>query len=208
MKHGGYCYAGKDIDEEIWIRPVSNDDGHAIDAYYRVVGKKDPAKVGDVLSMSLGASVAAGYQSENFEHRKVHWKRIGTFDFDDALGLADQPDSLWGEGHSSAHGVRDTLTEAQANAFDFSLCLIEVHDLMIVCEEEKGRPRTRARFTYRNIRYKFAITDPEYFDYEVGEHMIGHALLCCSLTEPFPWSDGSMHASKLVAAIITRERLG
>lgn len=55
LKHGGFCYAGKDIETGEWVRPISSSDGHAISAYYRVVGKGDPAKVGDVLSMKLGA---------------------------------------------------------------------------------------------------------------------------------------------------------
>ena len=61
LKHGGFCYAGKDVDTGAWVRPVSDEEGHAIPAYYRVVGPKDPAKVGDVLRMSVGASIGAGY---------------------------------------------------------------------------------------------------------------------------------------------------
>lgn len=30
LKHGGFCYAGKDIATGEWVRPVSDDKGHAI----------------------------------------------------------------------------------------------------------------------------------------------------------------------------------
>ena len=125
--------------------------------------------------------------------------------------MVDHPPNLWGRGRSSTHGIHDDLTEAQANEFDFSLCLIEVSDLVIVCSDEglnDVKLRTRARFTYNGVIYQLSITDPEYFDYSAGNHGIGHGLLCCSLAEPYGWDDGSSHASKLVAAIITRERLG
>jgi hypothetical protein len=161
--------------------------------------------------MSIGEAAAFGYQAENYVHIKEHWQRIGTFGFDAALDLRDQPTSLWGRGRSSKHGICDDLTEAQANEFDFSLCLIEVFDLVIICAGEgleEIKLRTRARFSYERIQYQLAITDPAHFDYAPGQHPIGHALLCCSLAEPYEWQDGSRHVSKLVAAIITRERLG
>jgi hypothetical protein len=211
IKHGGFCYAGKDVDTGQWIRPVCNENGSAIPAYFRVVGRGDPAKVGDVLTMSLGAHVRHGYQTENHEHRKQHWQRIRTFDFDQALAMADQPASLWGRGRSSAHGAHDDLTEAQADTFNFSLCMIEVNDLIVFCANEGYRDvklRTRACFSYHGIQYRLTVTDPEHFNHQLGEHAVGHALLCCSLAEPYEWQDGTRHVSKLVAAIITRERLG
>lgn len=86
-----------------------------------------------------------------------------------------------------------------------------MNDLTVACGDEGYhdlRLRARARFTYREVLYQLSITDPEHFAYDVGEHPIGEALLCCSLTEPYEWQDGSRHVSKLVATIITRERLG
>lgn len=123
----------------------------------------------------------------------------------------DRPASLWGLGRSTIHGRNDDLTSTQADQFDFSLCLVAVNDLTIVCANEGYKDvklRTRASFTYHGVPYRLAITDPEHFNYERGSHRLGHALLCCSLAEPYEWSDGSRHVSKLVAAVITRERLG
>lgn len=211
IKNRGFCYAGKDLNTGMWIKPISDDEGHAISAYYRVVAPGDPAKVGDVLTMSVGKAAGHGYQTENYMHIQEHWQRLGTFGFNEALAMTDQPASLWGRGRSSTHGIRDDLSEAEANEFDFSLCLIEVSDLVVVCTDEgygEVKFRTRARFSYRQIEYQLAITDPAHFSYEPGQHVLGHALLCCSLAEPYEWQDGSRHVSKLVAAIITRERLG
>lgn len=206
LKHGGFCYAGKDIETGEWVRPISSSDGHAISAYYRVVGKGDPAKVGDVLSMKLGAHLGEGYQTENYAHIEEHWKRIGTFGFEEARAMADSPSALWSDGRSTKHGIHDEISEDQAHEHDFSLCLIEVEDLTIWHADEgydNVSMRVRADFTYRGVGYRLRVTDPTHFEYAPGKHEIGHALLCCSLAEPFEWEDGSRHVSKLVAAILT-----
>lgn len=205
LKHGGYCYAGKDTESGEWIRPIGNSEGHAITAYYRVVGKGDPAKVGDILSMKIGAHLGEGYQTENYAHIEEHWKRVGTFDFEAARAMQDMPESLWSNGRSTKYGIRDEISEAEANEFDFSLCLIEVEDLTIICADEgyeSSKLRARADFTYKGVHYRLRVTDPDHFEYDEGEHEIGHALLCCSLAEPLEWEDGSRHVSKLVAAIL------
>lgn len=205
LKHGGFCYAGKDVATGEWIRPISDADGHAISAYYRVVGKADPAKVGDILAMKIGQYLGEGYQTENYAHVKEHWRRVGTFSYSEAQEMCDEPVSLWADGRSTKHGIRDEISETEASEFDFSLCLIEVDDLTVICSDEgydDVKKRLRADFTYRGTRYRLRITDPEHFNYDMGEHEIGRALLCCSLAEPFEWDDGSRHISKLVAAIL------
>ena len=212
LKNKGFCYAGKDLVNGRWVRPISNDPGHGISAFYRVVGKGDPAKVGDVLHMNLGADIGAHWQMENVEHRPEHWRRMSTFSFDEARAMIDHPASVWGGGRSTSWGVHDELSEAGALGFDHSLLLIEVDDLEIACRDEgyggETKVMTRADFSYAGTPYRLPITDPEHFHYEIGDHLIGHALLCCSLAESYTWKDGSRHVSKLVASVITRERLG
>lgn len=75
IKHGGFCYAGKDVATEQWVRPVSEDAGHAIIAYYRVVGRGDPAAVGDVMILSpkaggVGLTLTA---ANHFIHLSRWW---------------------------------------------------------------------------------------------------------------------------------------
>lgn len=211
IKHGGFCYAGKDVATEQWVRPVSEDAGHAISAYYRAVGRGDPAAVGDVLDMEIGDHVGASYQIENYQHVKQHWRRIRRLTYAQAQTYVDNVPSVWGGGRSTHYGVRDELTEAEAIGHGSSLMLIEVDDLAVVCQNEgygEAKLRCRADFTYRDHYYRLRITDPAHFDYAAGRHEIGEALLCCSLAEPNIWADGSRHVSKLVAAIITRDMLG
>lgn len=96
------------------MRPVSDDEGHAISAYYRVVGKNDPALVGDVLRMNLGDHVGENWQSENWEHIPEHWpehwQRLDTLSYDQVLALADRPTSVWGKGRSTRWGEHDELS--------------------------------------------------------------------------------------------------
>ncbi|MDQ2893668.1 MAG: hypothetical protein M3R64_11360 [Pseudomonadota bacterium] len=209
-KHGGFCYAGKDADG-VWIRPVSDDEGHAISPYWRVVGKGDPAVVGDRLRMTLGAAKPTDWQTENYEHVEEHWRRVGKASYADIVALADDPDALWPAGRSSAHGANDDMTEAEAAGFDHSLLLIEVADLVVSCTDDgfhdEVKLKTRAFFTYKGERYGFVTTDPRYHRDTVGDEEIGEAMLCCSLAEAYSWQDGSRHVSKLVAAIITPETL-
>lgn len=211
LKNRGFCYAGKDMTTGRWVRPVSDDPGHGIGALHRMVGRGDPAKVGDVLRMELGADVPTDWQTENVEHRKVFWRRVDTLSYDEARAMADTPASIWGGGRSTTWGIHDEWSEAEAGRFDHSLLLVEVDDLVVRCRDEghdEVKPRARADFGYRGTRYRLRITDPDHFHYPIGDHPIGDALLCCSLAEAYPWQDGSRHVSKLAAAVITRERLG
>lgn len=208
-KNRGFCYAGKDANGD-WVRPVSDDEGHAISAYWRVVGKGDPAVVGDVLRMAVGKARPTDWQTENVGHVEQHWRREGKASYPDIVALADDPDALWPAGRSTNHGLNDDMTEAEARQFDHSLLLIEVDDLVVSCTDEgydDPRLRTRAFFTFKGERYGFVVTDTNFKPEAIGEREIGEAMLCCSLAEAYERSDGTRHVSKLVAAIITPETL-
>lgn len=209
-KHGGFCYAGKD-EAGRWVRPVSDEEGHAISAYWRVVGRGDPAVVGDVLRMNVGASKPSEWQTENVAHVEEHWRRLGKASYDDIVALVDNPDALWPGGRSTNHGVDDEMTEAQAQQFDHSLLLIRVDDLVVSCTDEgydEAKLKTRAFFSFKGHRYGFVVTDTNFRPEAVRDDEIGEAVLCCSLAEAYEWGDGTRHVSKLVAAIITPETLG
>lgn len=176
-----------------------------------VVAAKDWAKVGDVLNMELGGHLGELYQSENRDYLTRRWTRAGRFEFAQALRLADTPNSIWGTGRSTKHGIFDELTAPEARRYDHSLLLIETVDLVVAWSDEgyggvqKNKPS--ADFSYRGMRYCFAVTDPYIYEAQNCDRQIGHALLTCSLAEPYHWDDGSEHASKLIAAVITEERL-
>lgn len=209
---GGFCYAGKDIDTERWVRPLTSEAHHAITAYDRVVGPGDPAKVGDVLSVPVGRSFPIGCQTEN-RLKTGRWSRLGTVSFVQARQCLDAPATLWENRLSTRNGHFDEMSEAVANGFDHSLLLIEVQDCALVGSDEgwggAAKPRTRAGFTYNGVGYRLRATDPA-FNLRVGERQdIGQALLCCSVAEAWaPGGQAERFVYKLVAGIITPERLG
>lgn len=119
LKHGGFCYAGKDVATEAWVRPVSASPGHAISAYFRMVNPGDPARVGDVLEMRWGPHMVAGYQTENYQHVEAHWRRVGALSYEQARAAVDHPPSLWGEGRSSKHGIETISRKRKPTSLAF-----------------------------------------------------------------------------------------
>jgi hypothetical protein len=132
---------------------------------------------------------------------------VGTATKADADAVADAPQVLWENLHSTANGHHDELTELRADAFPDSLRLIQVNDLVLSARIEGGglypaRRALRARFSFLGMAYVLKVTDPAYETTfrmrAVGEYPVGNATMCVSLSEPF-----NGMAFKLVAAIIT-----
>jgi hypothetical protein len=97
-KHGGLCYAGKDVETGEWIRPVSNRNGQEISDRERTLLDGSKAKVLDILEIAFLRAVPDGYQSENhLIDSSKKWKKVGEADWAGVESALDDHD-----GHSGS----------------------------------------------------------------------------------------------------------
>ena len=214
VKHGGYCIAGKEVDNGEWVRPVSDREDEEIRPEDCACGSDIKPGLFNIISLPLLEPRPSSYQRENHlidsEH---HWKKLGTMAWDDLKELVDNPRGpLWSNSNSSYYGTNDRVSEADTSEFDSSLVLIRPVKLKVCVETEGaefGNPRrkTRAEFEYDGHYYKIAVTDPiirDKFRSTPGRHPMGKdSLICVSLGEIH---DG--YAYKLAAAVLTEDTLG
>lgn len=202
---GGFCYAGKDVQTQEWVRPISTRVSHEISGAERTLQSGLPARVLDVLQIEFDSPSPHRWQTENHIITATPWLSLGVATKAHADAFADAPQLLWENLHSTANGHFDELTEQRADGFQDSLRLIQVNDLVLSARIEGGglypaRRALRARFSFLGTAYILKVTDPAYETpfrmRAVGEYHIGNATMCVSLSEPF-----NGMAFKLVAAI-------
>jgi hypothetical protein len=208
-KHGGHCYAGKDVETGDWIRPVSARDGQEISDRERTLFDGTEAKVLDILEISFQRPAPDGYQSENhLISSSKRWKKVGEADWADVENALDDHDGpLWvNEGHSWGF-FRNRVRELALEALDHSLVLIRPSMLQLVVGPKGGsfgdpdERRVIATFRHDGVAYTLQVTDPSIERRFLEgrdriEDMTG-AVLCVSLGEVHRG-----HAYKLVAAVI------
>jgi hypothetical protein len=208
-KHGGYCFAGKDLRTGEWIRPVSNRPGEEISDAERTMADGQRAGLLDVLEISFLCPVARDYQAENHlidPTRK--WKKNGQCSWEDVERLFDaHKGPLWLNGQQSWGYRNNRLRHSQAKEFDRSLLLIRPQKLTIGIGPKGGsypdaeKRLVKAHFSYNGLDYTLAVTDPVIDRrFKAGANrmtdMTG-AVLCVSLGEVYKGD-----AYKLVAAVI------
>jgi hypothetical protein len=197
-----------------WIRPVNAQNNNAITEADLQYEKGTQADVFDVVTVQMMGSKPEGHQTENHlinpdyywaKQSKATWAQI-----EEATDTVAGP--LWLDGPSSFHGRNDKVPEAAAKCLPNSLMLIEPAELNLVVGRESQfaggtRRRVRADFKFNGVSYNFVVTDPwieaKYFAGEDGTYPISDCRLCVSLSEVI-----GDHAIKLVAAVITPERVG
>ena len=208
-KHGGYCFAGKDIETGEWIRPVSGRQSEEISDQESRRPNGTQAAVLDVLEVPMIRAKAHGYQKENHlidPTRRWRRKRRGTW-ADVLQNLDHHTGPLWhNQGASWGYG-NNRVSEARAARLDGSLLLIQPERLQISVGRKGGmfagadRRLVKGHFRYVGIDYTLQVTDPAIEDEMRGGEdrtvdMDG-AVLCVSLGEVYYG-----YAYKLVAAVI------
>jgi hypothetical protein len=214
-KLSGRCIAGKEYVDNIvgeWVRPVSKSStGEISEVDRRFQDGTDP-KVLDIINITMIQPHPHGVQSENhLIDDGNYWSLVRKATWAEVLSMIDfVPGALWNNSSSSYNGLHDRLDETQAAqyavALPGSLKLIRVADLKIIvlvegAEFGNGKRKVRGLFSLNGYNYMLSITDPVVeracLAGENGEHFVGDAVLCISLSEPY---NGYIY--KLIATVI------
>lgn len=212
QKHGGYCLAGKLLDEEgyvgEWVRPVDQNASNGLLLGQICCEDDFPADVLDVVTTELGPAVPQLHQRENRLVSAAGMNRSGQIGWEALGALADETSGvLWFNGSSSGCGQNDRVPSVLLPRLQSSLRLVAAKDVCLrLTHGYEGRPKYRASFSLEGHRYNLALTDPVAQRWLSQDAPVRHvdAYLCISLAVPF--QDG--FAYKLVASVITQERAG
>lgn len=164
---GGHCVAGKEAKNGRfgeWIRPVASEDSDGLTDSDICCDDKRLPRVLDILRIWMKKHIREGHQTENYRiDGEMCWQRVGRFPFSGVSDLVDRVDKLWINGFESDYGINDRVPCARMGAIENSLLLIQPSQLAIHKEYEFGsrKWKTRADFTFRQIRYCLVITDPQ-----------------------------------------------
>lgn len=210
-KISGRCVAGRELSTGgwgSWIRPVSaREHAELSEDERRFENGVDP-KVLDIIRIPMLQPKPLAFQTENhLIDADYYWALEGRATWAQARTAVDGTGSpLWNNASSSYNGLRDRVREEEAVPEEGSLRLIETLDLEVLvvvegAEFNNAKRRLRGQFTHGGVQHTLSITDPiierQYLAQANGTYVIGRAVLCISLGEPWQgW------AYKLIAAII------
>lgn len=173
-KPDGKCFAGKDIEDKTWIRPISNRMSESLHIDEECIrGNKCecvrcnpiiPALL-DVVEVDLDEYAGEDHQIENFRIGDSKWKKIGVLNKDYIDQFLDScSDGLWIDGFGTWHRKNDRVPASMGTLLHDSLRLIEVRrlDLSVVIEgADFGNPRKKVNgiFNYNGKEYIIPVTD-------------------------------------------------
>lgn len=203
----GHCIAGKEIQGERvlgWIRPVSARVQEEVSDIERRYEDGDSPRVLDIIDVPLLDPRPKGHQQENWLLDPNHrWRRVAHLQWEQLRHFADPVGQLWINNQSTARGISDQISVAQANEITNSLRLIAVQQLVLSVFNYYNKRRVQGRFEYGGAEYWLWVTDPIYEEpYKAerdGDYGIGECWLTISLTEPFMERNACY---KVIAAII------
>ncbi len=196
-KNSGRCIAGKIIESNKWIRPVSNRESEEISEEERRYEDGQMPKLLDVISIHLKRHKPTLFQNENYLiEDKYYWKKSDRFS-QGLQKLLDTPADLWGTEaeDSSYQGLNDRFPEQKCSEYNTSLYLIKPQSLKIIVRVEgeefgNAKRKVRAEFQYNKTTYIFPVTDTvietKYLSGENGEFAlhIENVYLCVSVGLP------------------------
>ncbi len=199
-KLGKSCVAGIDYNTSKWIRLINScyEGGGLAD---RDLLTEDGTMCGilDVVEVECtNQFVMTNYHPENVQiNDQVPMKKVGHVTWDEVASrnleiISDQTILHCERGYSYCN-----MTDLYDKNRPRSLQFLHVHDLTLARNEEFGKIKTRAHFTYRGAAYGMVVTDPEFERGETGTFHYGEAYLIVSRGLPF----NSGHYS-LVAKVV------
>lgn len=201
-KLGGHCIAGKKLENNKWIRPVSQ--LVTGELYLQYIQYRDGSlpKCLDVIAIPVLREEPKFFQPENVLIAEGQWIKVHVFPLTKLDVLCDDNPSnfLLLGGHTDR--IRENYL--QRNNIESSLALVRPQKLWIyITSSIRGRRQARARFKYFNYDFDLVVTDPTI---ETNDCLVQNKIyrviaqrtyLCISLGEPF-----NGDCFKLVAAVI------
>jgi len=201
VMRGGRCVAGKEIESERWIRPVSSGDGGLNKAQCTVSGGKDPVRPLQKIKIDVGSYCPLINQPENWLIGKDKWEHIGEITPEEIGPYLDSPSSLWGAGDKVPYAE----IEAGNMTIKQSLYLVEVSELQLYRRTLNfGRIQIRASFYYKGEQYNLSCTDPHFEEHPNWPHCQEEGVLCVSLAGKFAFEFAPTvyYCYKIAAALI------
>jgi hypothetical protein len=209
-KTGGRCVAGKERESNAWIRPVSARNTAEVSFDERQYENGKEPEILDVIEVSMVGPAPHGHQQENHMiDADYYWIKRGRAEWGEMKGLADDPQTLWGIGHSTNAGHNDRVPATQAAQYQTSLLLIQPQQVTISVQIPGAafgnhKKAVRANFCHKGVWYNMKVTDFDverlYLAKDVGLYPLEQpCYLCISLAEVH--TDG--YCYKLVATVIT-----
>jgi hypothetical protein len=200
------CIAGLEIEGSQvggWIRPVSNRSTEAISLSERRFEDGSEPELLDILEIPMLEPRPHSCQTENhLIDEKYSWVKVGDFPRQQLPQLCEVPNPLWVNEFHSRNGSNDCIPEAQADALNSSLVLVEPQRLRIIVEPGYSKRQVRAGFQVAGQHYWLVVTDPvvkrQFLARKDGYYPYEHpAVACISISAPM---NGNRY--KLVASII------
>jgi len=200
-----YCFAGKEFDNNKWVRPVSEQKTGELTYNEMCFSNGQIPKLLDIVTISLLEHTPQYYQTENYLiNNRKKWIKVAEFQKCALSMLCDKVDSLWINGCSSRCGLNDRISKSIVEEkINSSLLFVQPEKLSIHVKNEYSKIKVRAHFTFNEKKYWLIVTDPlikkKYLEKGNGEYNIykHDVYLCVSLGGIF---EGFSY--KLVAGII------
>lgn len=209
-KDSGRCVAGVELGDGpmTWIRPVSDIGSGQLLSHHRQYTDGSEPQLLDIVRVGLLQQKPEGYQTENWlivpESRS--WVNEGRVTWRDLATLARTRAPLWVQPNMSS----DRLTLDYANSLTDSICLIRPENAeAYVRTSFRGNRQHRISFTHVGTHFDLVATDPWFESTQAGRNpgddpvQLGPCYLTISLSHPY--GDGNCY--KLVAAVLTRDRV-
>jgi len=213
LKGSAHCVAGLELlpNDAVgeWIRPIGTGHEDALRDGEQAYADGTSPQLLDVLDVHLVDHRPQGCQTENWlVDTTLHWQRIGRYEPAGAIGLAENPETLFLNAGSSSGGINDQIPDTLSGGITGSLHLIRVPNLRVHVQRGYGNGlEVRGSFAHRGLNYRLKVTDPvikaEFLPQGIGEHDLGACLVCISLAAPFlKPTDGIWYRYKVVAGVV------
>lgn len=198
IKHGKYCVAGKDINSNEWVRPVSDINGAELseeqckctnDQWQQRGNSPYSSNVLKKIEIRFLQHAPLPNQPENYIISDQVWQHRFNIKAHEIQNYLDEPETLWGDDSRIAF----SLIENNADSIQQSLYLVKVDNLTLYKNEEDKR---RASFYYKGRNYDLSVTDPNFDNILKDGSQNLKGILCISLGENY-----NGYCYKIVATI-------